>query len=79
LARPEEFDSYTSLGEHYGAIRRWSPIFLEAFTFESVPAASSLMRAIELLREMRIPTHRGQAFRFDRGHHSDLKPATIPT
>jgi hypothetical protein len=28
---------------------------------------------------LRIPTHRGQAFRFDRGHHSDLKPATIPT
>jgi methyl-accepting chemotaxis protein len=28
---------------------------------------------------MWIPTHRGQAFRFDRGHHSDLKPATIPT
>ncbi len=28
---------------------------------------------------VRIPTHRGQAFRFDRGHHSDLKPATIPT
>jgi len=52
LARPEEFDSYTSLGEHYGAIRKWSPIFLEAFTFESVPAGSSLMRAIELLREM---------------------------
>jgi hypothetical protein len=31
------------------------------------------------LQEVRIPTHRGQAFRFDRGHHSDLKPATIPT
>jgi len=27
---------------------------------------------------MRIPTQGGQAFRFDRGHPSDLMPATIP-
>ncbi len=52
LARPEEFDAYTNLGEHYAAIRKWSPAFLKTFTFESVPAAASLMRAIELLREM---------------------------
>ena len=52
LARPEEFDAYTNLGEHYAAIRKWSPAFLETFTFESVPAANSLMRAIELLRAM---------------------------
>lgn len=51
LARPEEFDAYTNLGEHYAAIRKWSPAFLRTFTFESVPAAASLMRAIELLRE----------------------------
>ena len=52
LARPEEFDAYTNLGEHYAAIRKWSPAFLRTFAFESVPAAASLMRAIELLREM---------------------------
>jgi TnpA family transposase len=51
LARPEAFDAYQKLGEHYGAIRRWSPAFLDAFTFESVPASASLMRAIEVLRE----------------------------
>ena len=51
LARPEAFDAYQKLGEHYGAIRRWSPAFLEAFAFESVPASASLMRAIEVLRE----------------------------
>ena len=39
LARPEEFDAYQMLGEHYAGIRRWSPAFLEAFVFESVPAA----------------------------------------
>jgi len=51
LARPEEFDAYQSVGEHYAGIRRWSPAFLNAFEFESVPACASLMRAIAVLRE----------------------------
>jgi TnpA family transposase len=51
LARPEEFDVYQTLGEHYAGIRRWSPAFLGAFVFESVPASASLMRAIAVLRE----------------------------
>ena len=51
LARPEEFDAYEKIGEHYAAARRWSPAFLDAFTFEGVPAAASLLRAIEVLRE----------------------------
>jgi TnpA family transposase len=51
LARPEAFDACQKLGEHYAGIRRWSPAFLEAFTFESVPASASLMRGIEVLRE----------------------------
>ncbi len=51
LARPEEFDAFEKLGEHYSAVRRWSPAFLEASSFESVPACASLLRAIEMLRE----------------------------
>ncbi|MGH8164152.1 MAG: Tn3 family transposase, partial [Rhodanobacteraceae bacterium] len=51
LARPEEFDTLEKLGEHYAGIRRWSPAFLGAFAFESVPACASLMRAIAVLRE----------------------------
>jgi TnpA family transposase len=51
LARPEEFDAYQKLGEHYSAVRRWSPAFLQAFAFEGAPACASLMRAIEWLRE----------------------------
>jgi hypothetical protein len=51
LARPEAFDAYQRLGEHYAGIRRWSPAFLEAFAFERVPALASLLRAIEVLRE----------------------------
>jgi transposase len=29
-------------------------------------------------RRLQIPTQAGHLFRFDRGHPSDLKPATIP-
>src|SRR5271166_783923 len=52
LARPEEFDALEKLGEHYAGIRRWSPVFLDTFEFEGVPACASLMRAIAVLREM---------------------------
>ena len=49
LARPETFDAYQKMGEHYAGIRRWSPAFLAAFEFESVPTSASLMRAVEVL------------------------------
>ena len=52
LARSEEFDAYQMLGEHYAGIRRWAPAFLDAFVFQSVPAAAPLMRAIDMLRDM---------------------------
>src|SRR5260370_728903 len=52
LARSEEFDAYQMLGEHYAGIRRWAPAFLDAFVFQSVPAAAALMRAIDTLRDM---------------------------
>ena len=55
LARPETFDAYQKMGEHYAGIRRWSPAFLAAFEFESVPTSASLMRAIEVLREVNRP------------------------
>jgi hypothetical protein len=52
LARPEDFDSYEVLGEHYAAVRRWAPAVLATFSFQSVPAAASLLGAIEMLRKM---------------------------
>ena len=51
LMRPAEFDAYENIGEHYASVRRWSPAFLDAFAFEGVPAAASLLRAVEVLRE----------------------------
>jgi len=52
LARPEDFDTYEKLGEHYGAMRRWAPAFLAAFSFQGVPAAAALLRAVDILRDM---------------------------
>jgi hypothetical protein len=52
LARPEDFDSYEGLGEHYAAMRRWAPAFLAAFSFQGGPAAASLLRAVDTLRDM---------------------------
>ncbi|MEY2925739.1 MAG: hypothetical protein RL367_216, partial [Pseudomonadota bacterium] len=52
LARPEELDVFKQLSDHYTTVRRWSPAFLDALTFESVPAAASLMRAVDLLRDV---------------------------
>jgi TnpA family transposase len=66
LARPEAFDEYQKLAEHYAGVRRWSPAFLAAFTFEGAPAAASLLRAIEVLRQA------------NRSGKSAL-PATAPT
>ncbi len=54
LARPDTFDAYQKLGEHYAGVRRWAPAFLAAFEFEGVPAAASLLRAIEVLREVNL-------------------------
>jgi TnpA family transposase len=52
LSRSEEFDPLQMLGEHYAGVRRWSPAFLTAFTFQGVPAAASLLRAIDILRQL---------------------------
>jgi TnpA family transposase len=56
LARSEEFDSYQMLGEHYAGVRRWAPAFLATFAFQGVPAAASLLRAIDMLRDINTAT-----------------------
>ena len=83
LVRPEAFNQYQKLAEHYAGVRRWSPAFLAAFTFEGAPAAASLLRAIEALRQAHrsgksalpatAPT--GQAHRSGKS----ALPATAPT
>ncbi len=52
LARPEGFDTYQDLVQHYVGIRRWSPAFLATFKFESVPKrrGGSLSRPATICR-----------------------------
>jgi len=67
LARSEEFDPCQLLGEHYAGVRRWTPAFLTTFAFQGVPAAASLLRAIDMLRDMvrrRGPACRNRSDRF---------------
>jgi hypothetical protein len=52
ISLSEDFDPYQMLGEHYASMRRWTPAFLTTFTFQGVPAAVSLLRAIDVLRDM---------------------------
>jgi hypothetical protein len=40
------------LGDHYATVRRWAPAFLATFSFQGVPAAASLLRAVDILRKM---------------------------
>ena len=63
LARSEEFDPYQLLGEHYAGVRRWTPAFLATFTFQGVPASASLLRAIDMLRDLDAAFDRAQADR----------------
>ncbi|MBK1693105.1 hypothetical protein CKO33_13245, partial [Ectothiorhodospira mobilis] len=38
----------------------------------------SYNRVSAFARALRIPTQAGRGFRFDVGHHSEMKPARIP-
>jgi hypothetical protein len=40
------------------------------------PVQGGLQAGVKEL--LRIPTHSGQAYRFDAGHRSEMKPATVP-
>jgi hypothetical protein len=85
LTRPDEFDAYQMLGEHYAGVRRWVPAFLEAFAFQSAPAAAALMRAIEALREMNrmttpsLPKSAPTSFVRQRWARHVLSPAASST
>ncbi len=52
LAEPEDFSFLPRLGENYATLRRYVPDFLLALKFKAAPAASDMLEAIELLREM---------------------------
>jgi TnpA family transposase len=52
LARPEDFDYLGLLSNHYAQLRRYTPVFLEAFEFRAAPAARKILDAVEVLKRL---------------------------
>jgi hypothetical protein len=52
LAQPEEFDYLTLLDDRYSSMRRFAPLLLEHFEFHAAPAATELLLALKLLRDL---------------------------
>ncbi len=52
LAQPEEFDYLALLDERYGSVRKFAPLLLAHFEFHAAPAATELLQALNLLRDL---------------------------
>jgi len=52
LAQPESFDPLPLIVEGYGAVRRYAPRFLAAFTFKAAPIAQKILDGIHTLQKM---------------------------
>jgi len=52
LAQPEEFDYLALLDERYSTVRKFAPLLLAHFEFHAAPAASELLQALDLLRDL---------------------------
>lgn len=52
LAELADEDMLAAATERYGTIRRFAPAFLEAFAFRAAGGGASLLRAVEILREL---------------------------
>ncbi|SEF07583.1 Transposase and inactivated derivatives, TnpA family [Rhizobiales bacterium GAS188] len=51
-------DMLVSAAERYATIRRFAPAFLNAFTFRAPRSGTSLMQAVEILRELNLRNRR---------------------
>ncbi len=52
LARPNDFDYLEGVGDYYSPLRKYTPQFLEAFTFRASPSVEELLKAMELIRKL---------------------------
>jgi TnpA family transposase len=52
LAQPEEFDYLGLLDDRYGSVRKFAPLLLAHFEFHAAPAATQLLRALDVLRDL---------------------------
>src|SRR4051794_39298435 len=58
LARPDKADLPALAARAWPVLHRLGPLFLNAFTFRAVPAASATLRAVEVLRSAYGRSHR---------------------
>jgi len=58
LARPDKADLPALAARAWPVLHRLGPVFLNAFTFHAVPAASATLRAVEVLRGAYGRSHR---------------------
>ena len=52
LSRDESFDALELLTDYFSTLRKYAPLFLEAFEFRGAPVTQPLLAAIEVLRVM---------------------------
>jgi hypothetical protein len=52
LAQPEEFDYLALLDDRYSSMRKFAPLLLAHFEFHAAPAATELVQALDLLRDL---------------------------
>jgi TnpA family transposase len=52
LARDQDFDALSLIGEHYPQLRRYAPALIETLQLRPTPVARELVEAVEMLREM---------------------------
>ncbi len=63
LARDQDFDALSLVGEHYPHLRRYGPALIETLQLRPAPVARELIAAVEVLREMnrdglrKVPPH----------------------
>jgi hypothetical protein len=52
LARDQDFDALSLIGEHYPQLRRYVPALIETLQLRPTPVARELVEAVEMLREV---------------------------
>jgi len=52
ISKPTMDDSLSFIGSSYSQIRRYAPVFLDAFEFKAAPVANKLLEAIHILRRL---------------------------
>lgn len=76
LIQPKTGDYLDGLGAYYSQLRRYAPLLLDTFTFKGAPSSISLLKALQILKEIndglrkKVPGNAPQSFVMPRwiGH-----------